>query len=341
MTSFALLSAAIVVGLVQVAAPAPAGPTLGQLRARLDAYERKTAETRRPDSAELAGIANDVIEEARRSTTFSVWSGACASTAVPESADCSTRLWAVLNAPRQTTIRRANAASALMPKGDMAVADTLAGLLKTAPTGMLAQLLSIIRQLPARYAVPLLVRLSESPSEDDQGKSCEALSDFDVPESHTALSKIVDRNPPGTPSWLLCMIARARVHEATPPGAVAGYGDTLKGQGQLFAAKVMVELGNDAAIQLLVDLTHRGDTSSRLTAADLLIEAKPDAAMPVIEAAETNPDPSIRAAALVSERRLKRAPSKTVRSMLVDAAGVVRVRAAEVVIEWAKRSQNR
>ena len=341
MTSFALVSAVLFLGFAQAAVAPPARPTLGELRTRLGAYERKMAATGRPDAAELAAIANDVIEEGRRSATFSVWSQACASTMIPESADCSARLAAILNGPRETTTRRANAAAALIQKGDTAAAETVAGLLKPASLDMLTQLLPVIRQLPSRYAIPPLVRLSESPSPDDQGKSCEALSDFDVPEARTAVSKIVDQNPPGTPPWLLCMIARARLHEPTPPGAVAGYGDTLKGAGQLFAARVMLELGNDAAIQLLTDLTHRGDTTSRLIVADLLINAKPDAAIPVIETAEANPDPSIRAAALVSERRLNRAPSKTVRSMLVDTAGIVRLRAAEDVIEWAKRSQNR
>jgi hypothetical protein len=335
-----VLSAVLVFGLAQVAAP-PGRATLAELRTRLDAYERKTAATKRDDPAELAAIASAVITETRRSTLFAVWVDACASTEVPESDDCSSRLWTVLNNTRETTVRRANAAVALTAKGEAAAADTLAGLLKTTPAPMLVQLLPVIRQLPARHAVPLLVRISQSPSRDDQAKSCEPLSDFDVPESHAALSTIVDGNPPGTGPWLLCMIARARLHDATPPGAIAGYGDTLKGLGQLFAARVMLELGNDAAVQLLEDLTHRGDPNSRLVAADLLIGARPEAAIPVIEAAESNPEPSIRALALLSERRLKRAPSKTVRSMLVDAAGAVRVRAAEIAIDWAKRSQIR
>jgi hypothetical protein len=137
------------------------------------------------------------------------------------------------------------------------------------------------------------------------------------------------------------MIARARLHETVPPGAVAGYGDTLKDEGQLFAAKVMLESGNDAAVELLTGLTHRGDARSRLVAADLLVDVRTEAAIPVIEAGETNPDPAIRAVALESERRLKRPPPSSVRAMLTDTAGNVRVRAADVVIDWVRRSQTR
>jgi HEAT repeat protein len=322
------------------AAQAPVHTTLRDLRARLDAYERRATESGRPDPAELASIANAIIEQARGSTTFPVWSNACASIAVPDSSDCSSRLWAIVKATREPIATRARAASALMARGEAPAADVLAGQLKTAPASTLARLVPAITTMPAPAAVPLLVRLSESPAGDDQQQACEALSAFDVTESRVAMARIVEANPPGSPPWLVCMIARARLHDPTPPGAVAGYGNMLQGRGQLFAARVMLELGSDAAVPLLVDLTHRGDSIDRLAAADLLVDVRPDAAIPIVEAAEANPDSAIRAAALLSERRLKRPPSKSVRSMLLDTDGIVRVRAAEVAIDWAKRSQN-
>jgi len=338
--SLALLPALVLLAATQRPAQ-PVGPTLGDLRVRLAAYERQATETGRQDPAELERIARGVIEDARRSSVFAVWSEACGSTAIGPSADCAARLWAVLNATRESTSRRAAAAAALISGGDTSAADTVAPLLMAAPLATIAQLAPIIEKMPAKHALPLLVRLSGSEDADHQARACEGLSGLDVPESHTAITKIVDGNAPGTPPWLVCMIARARLHEPTPPGAVAGYGNTVGGYGQLFAAKVMLESGNDAAVQLLVDLTHRGSAADRLAVAELLVNAKPDDAIPVIDAALGNSDAALRASALRLERRLQRAPSKTVRSMLVDADGTVRVRAVEVVIDWAKRAQNR
>jgi hypothetical protein len=337
--AFALPAVVFLSGIVPVAQSA--GPSLSNLRVRLAAYERHARETGREDPAELERIAGAVIEDARRSATFSVWTEGCGSTVIGPSSECRDRLWAVLNAPRESTSRRAAAAAALMSSGDAAAADALASLLMTAPPSSIAQLAATVEKMPAKRAVPLLVRLSESPDADHQSRACEGLSSFEAPESHATFTRIVDANAPGTPPWLVCMIARARLHEPTPPGAVAGYGSTLQGHGQLFAAKVMLEAGNDAAVQLLVDLTHRGSATDRLAVADLLVDAKPDAAIPVIDESAANPDAGVRATALRLERRLRRPPSKSVRSMLVDADGTVRVRAAEVAIDWARRAQNR
>jgi HEAT repeat protein len=285
-------------------------------------------------------MAVDVVVQARRSSTFAIWSAGCASTSVPDDDRCGARLWTVLRSQERTTIRAA-AAAALVARGEPEAVHALADLLRTAQPSTLVQVLPIIEKLPAADAVPLLVRLSQSSSETDQSKACEALSAFDDPASRAAITKTVAGNPAGTRPWLYCMIARARLHETVPPGAVAGYGDTLKDEGQLFAAKVMLESGNDAAVELLTGLTHRGDARSRLVAADLLVDVRTEAAIPVIEAGETNPDPAIRAVALESERRLKRPPPSSVRAMLTDTAGNVRVRAADVVIDWVRRSQTR
>lgn len=309
--------------------------------ARLDAYEAALARTGKPDPAALAAIAADVIVAARRSPSFVVWSEACASTLVPDDDRCATRLRAILERPTEAMRMRAEAASALIARGDARAAVVLADALRTATPAALAPLAPILAQMPARQAVPLLVRLSESPSTTDQSAACKYMGAFDDPAIREALKAVVARNPPGTDTWLYCMLARARLREPDTRNAAWGYGHTLQGEGQIDAGQVLLELGDDAGVQLLTDLTHRGPTSARLRAASLLVDHAPAAAIPVIEAAEQDPEPGLRADALSAERRLKRDPSKIVRTRLLDPNGVVQIRAAEVVLDWAARQRNR
>src|SRR5215831_21224774 len=93
-------------------------PAAADVRARLAAYEQRLARTQSPDPAELGDIARVVIEQARRSPKFAVWTEACASTVVPDSDTCGPRLWAVLNRQTETRAARAEAASALVARGD-------------------------------------------------------------------------------------------------------------------------------------------------------------------------------------------------------------------------------
>jgi hypothetical protein len=316
-------------------------PAPVDVRARVDAYERRLTRTRVQDPVELGDIARVVIEQARRSPRFVVWSEACGSTVVPDSDRCGPRLWQVLNRQTETLATRAEAASALLARGDTAAGDALADLLKTTRVSALAPLAPIIAELPARRAVPLLVRLAESASTQDQGLACRYLAAFDQDESRAAIRKVVGANPAGTEPWLWCMIGRERLHETNMPGAVLGYAHGLPAEGLLYAAQVMLDLGQEGAIQVLTDLTHRGSTIDRLTAATVLADRAPEVAEPVIDIALASADPRLRADGLSAERRLRREPSREVRAMLSDASDMVRIRAAEDVADWASREQKR
>src|SRR4051812_877186 len=157
------------------------------IRARLEAYEHRE----RSDAAELSAIARSVIEQARRSTKFPVWSEACASPLVADSADCGPRLWKVVRDPKQPVTMRAEAAAALTERRDPDAVAALAEILNPLDAARLAPLVPIIGLLPTARAVPLLTRLSESSQSAHQQAACRALGTFDVPESRAALAKVV------------------------------------------------------------------------------------------------------------------------------------------------------
>src|SRR4051812_6073496 len=270
-------------------------PAAAELRARLAAYEHTVADAGRQDPAALSEIARLVIEAARRAPEVSSWSEACASTFIPESENCDSRLRAVLNRGSETAARRAEAGGALMARGDTAAADALAGWLKSVPVSALAPLAPIIALMPPTHAVPLLVRLAKSPSTADQSAACKVLGAFDRPEARDALARLVELNAPGTETWLLCMVARARLREPGTTQGLWGYGHSLQGDGLLYATRVMLEVGDqESAVQVLTDLTHRGSMRSRLDAAELLVDRKPEVAAPVVELAEADPDVRVR-----------------------------------------------
>jgi hypothetical protein len=338
----AVTSVLLVIAQSTTTAPPTRRPTGTEIRTRLDAYEKQVQQTGRPDPAALGEIGRLVIEQERRSQTFRTWSEACGSTAAPDSDNCGPRLWAVLKAPGQPLSRRAEAGAALIARGDPEAAGALSEILKPIAPAVLAPLAPIVATMPAARAVPLLVRLSESSSTADQSAACRELGGFDKPEARAALAKVVAASAPGTEPWLLCQISRGRLREPDiPPGAIAGYGHTLQGDGLMFAAQTMAANGDDSARQVLTDLTHRGSFLSRVTAADLLIPLDRDAAIPIIEAGERDGDPQTRAKALDAERRLRRDPPAQVRRMLLDIDEVVRIRAAEVVLDNAQRAQTR
>lgn len=327
--------------LVLALAASQRGPATPSIPARLNAYEAHVAQTGHPDAEALASIARAVIEQGRRSRTFDTWSTACASTLVPDNEACGSRLHAVLDAADQTLTARAAAAAVLLERGDASGGVDLARILEKTATPKLTSLAPVIAKLPAGAAVPLLVRLARSGSEAAEEAACRALGGFDDPRSRAALRDIVSARPPGTRTWLVCMIARARLREPDTAGALWGYGHDLPVDDQTYVAQAMVEVGHDSAGTLLTDLTHRGSPLTKVEAALLLAPADPAAAGAVAGDAETDPDPKVRAAALDVERQLHRAPSATVRRLLVDPAAAVRLKAADVCLKWAVTERNR
>jgi hypothetical protein len=327
--------------LLALAAAMPLVPAqVPDIRTRLAAYEKQVTATGRTDPAALAAIATDVVIAERRSGVFGIWSEACGTRIVPDDGNCGPRLWTLVNRVSAPLATRVEAASALLSRGDKQAPEALYAILRRAPLTALTPFEPIIEMLPAPRAVAILGRLAGSPSETDQSAACKGLSRFDTQESRTAIGQILTKNAPASGPWLMCMIARARLHDAVPTTAVWGYGHTLQGDGQFFAAEVMIENDPDSATQLLTDLSRRGPMLGRLRAAELIAAADPAAAIPVIEAGEIDNDAAVRAAAVTAEQRLARAPGSVARGLLADAAPLVRIRAAENVIAWAERERS-
>lgn len=315
-------------------------PPVSAIKTRLDAYERR-AEQGNTDPAELAAIGRLVIDRARVSPRFDVWSPACAVRTVPDATGCTARLRAVTEKSAEPLSRRVDAAAALVARGEASGAAILAKLLEPLETARLASLTRVITLLPAERAVPLLTRLLASSSAQDQEAGCRAAGSFDAPEIRAALSNVVTALPPGIETWLICNVARGRLGERDAVGALWGYSHDLRAPDQLYAASAMLGTGDSRGVELLAELTHRAAMDVRVSAAELLAERDPDTAAGVADTAELASDPQIRAAALGIERRLTRVPPTTVRRMLVDPAELVQIVAAEVVIEWANRQKSR
>src|SRR5689334_22407688 len=101
----------------------------------------------------------------------------------------------------------------------------------------------------------------------------------------------------------------------------------------------MADLGNENVIYVLQRIAHEGRPLSQMEAAARLADKDPAFAARLVDGRLADPDLEVRAAALVAERRLKRAPSAAVRKLLIDPAEIVQVRAAEAVLDWVARTR--
>ena len=97
----------------------------------------------------------------------------------------------------------------------------------------------------------------------------------------------------------------------------------------------MLETGNDQGTFLLRRLTREATGVTQVRAAGYLAAHDAEAAGKVVDVKIADPQPAVRAEALVVERRLKRIPSSTVRARLVDSDALVQLRAGEAILEWA------
>jgi HEAT repeat protein len=331
----------MLLSLTAAAVLAAAQPAPPDIRARLAAYEKQVQLTGRADPAALEAIGRLVLDRAKQSSKFPVWSEACASALVGVGGDCSTRLWVVLKSSARPLSMRAEAAAALIERGDTGAPAALFDAIRNLGAAQLAPLAPIIRLMPESRAVPLLIRVLESPAAADQVVGCRALGTIDAADVRGALAKAVASNAPGTEAWSVCMVARARLREPDAVTTLWGYGQELEGEDLLDAAKAMLDVGDDRGVDFLKLLTRRGSSQVQVAAAERLVDLDAETANRVADAKLHDPEPQVRAAALVVARRLKRVPSADIRGMLLDTAELVQLRAAELVMDWAKGAQSR
>ena len=337
MLRIAWLSVALAV--VQAAGPVRQSqdPT-ADIKASLTAYEKRDPSLP-PDPEALGKIARMVMAKAVRSQTFRVWSEECASTFVTDRAACDTKLQRVLDDMAKPVPMRAGAGAILMKHKVAKADDRVFLLLKPLSPAQLTPLVGIVRQLPPDRAVPLLLRLLGSPADADKIAACRELGAFDTAQVREALKKSVTEAPPGLDVWKACTLARVRLQEPDTVGTINGITHESGADALMDAVDVMSDLGNENVIYVLQRVAHEGRPVSQMEAAARLADKDPAFAARLVDGRLGDPDPEVRAAALVAERRLKRAPSAAVRKLLIDPAEIVQVRAAEAVLDWVVRTR--
>ena len=167
------------------------------------------------------------------------------------------------------------------------------------------------------------------------------LGTIDTTEVRGELRAAVDRAMPGLSTWNTCMVARARLREPDSTIAISGFSRSMQGGDLLDAAMAMLEIGNEQGDFLLRKLTREAPGIVRVKAAEQLVGTDPAYATKFADIGMGDSDPAVRAEALILERRLHRAPSRVVRSKLVDADGLVQLRAAAAILDWITLPKSR
>jgi hypothetical protein len=329
----------VALAVVQAAGPARQNQdSANDINALLTAYEKRDPSLP-PDPEALGKIARMVMAKAARSQTFRVWSEECASTFVTDKAACDAKLQRTLDDTTKPVTMRAAAGAVLMKHKAPKAADSVFALLKPLSAAQLTPLVGIVRQLPPDRAVPLLLRLLGSSADGDKFAACRELGAFDTPQVREALKKAVTQAPPGLEVWKACTLARVRLQEPDTAGAINGITHESGADALMDAIDVMADLGNENVIYVLQRMAQEGRPLSQMEAAARLADKDPAFAARLVDRRLADPDPEVRAAALLAERRLKRVPSPAVRKLLVDPSEIVQVRAAEAVIDWVVRTR--
>jgi hypothetical protein len=320
----------------QPQSPPAASPASATMKARVTEYEaRRAAGTATP--ADLAALGETVVAAERASQDRATRLAACASVWLDGTEECARRLASAAVDDTLSWRVRLVATGARVKAGDRGAGSVFDRLAAAAPVVELMPAVDIIRSLPPRHAIPPLLRMLSSSDARLQAAGCRALGDFDTPEVHTALQQITDTHPAGTPVWVAATVSRARL----------GYGDARRVMGNahayftgedLLGAAQALNAAGDSRAEGLVRLVTRTETGLvRLRAALVLSDSAPELAGRALESILRERDPQVRAEALAlySERALPLPAS--IPRLFLDPAPMVRLRAAEVAIAWARR----
>jgi len=305
-----------------------------ELKRRLAAYAARDQK----DPAALRPIAQLALEAVATAPTFEVWIEACSSPYVPERSGCRDALWRTLKQQDAPLLQRVRSGAALIRRGDKSAVSLVAQLVPKLTNRELASVASAVALLPASTAAPVLLRLLGSQEVADKTAACRALGAVDIAEVRAALQSVVAQSPPSLQPWNACQVARARLKEPDSMATISGYSRYMEGEDLLHAANVMLDIGNEQGVFLLRRLTRDAPSIVQLRAAERLAATDPDAAARIVDAKINDPDPRVRAHALVVERELKR-PSDAALSKLLDKDELVQVRAAEAVLARTSHAQ--
>jgi HEAT repeat protein len=332
-----VVAAGIGVGARVEQQPRPAAPPMSLIEARVAEYEaRVRAGTASP--SDLAAIGEAVVAAERASRDRAIRVAACASTSIDRTPECTRHLAAAAADDTLPWPVRLTAAAARVRAGEKDAAGAFDHLAAAAPVADLLTAIDLIRSMPARHAVPPLLRMLESSDERVQAAGSGALGDFDTPETHYALRRMTDTHAPGTDVWASAMVGRARLGD-TDAGSVVGSAHAyFSAEVLLGAAQALGTAGDPRAAEFLRLVTRKGAPLQRFRAALLLPEAPEETASAALDSIlRDDKDPEVRAKALAlyASRALPLPPA--VPRLLTDPAPIVRLRAAELAIAWARR----
>ena len=318
---------------VSVQTPASVENAAIELKRRLVEYEARDEKS----AVALRPTAQLTLDLAVHSSVFQVWLEACTSPFTPTGGVCQDKLWRTVKEEKTPLVDRVRAAAALVRRGDKDAATVLSQLLPRLTNRELGAIATVVALLPTSSAAPVLLRLLSSEETTDKIAACRALGHVDTAEVRAALRAVVAQSSPSLQPWNACQIARARLKEPESVNTISGYSRYLEGEDLLDAAGAMLDIGNEQGGFLLRKLTREAPTLIQLQAAERLAESDPAAAARVTDAKLNDADPRARAQALSVERRLRRLATG-VRSRLLDEDELVRVRAAEAVLAWAREA---
>lgn len=318
-----------------------AQPVPADLRGRVAAYEAQAAKGK-ANAEELVAIGKSILEQGlATSVPPGVVIQTCTSPFAPDSDTCVRRLWEVARLRSVPLAHRTGAAAALATRKDREAAPFLEELIKGVAPGLLVGSAEALLALSAEQSVPVLSRMLDSGEPATMTAACRVLGAIDASESRRSLGAFLASTPRGTQPWFACTIAAARLGDSEARQTSRFITNYLREFDLISAAEVLVEADQELAVSLLLQVTRQAQGVVRLEAADRLVRLRPDVAREVAESALESPQAPIRAGALRVLRSLKTEPDKNVRARLLDPDPLVRLRAAEIVIDADGRRRAR
>jgi hypothetical protein len=310
-----------------------ATPT-ASVRDRLATWEQRAAQGR-PDASELVAIAASVVTEAQQSRNPEVAIEACSSTVQAPAAACTADLWTIARDTRTAFRLRAAAASVLVDQSVDGAAAYLLKLASAASSEELASAAPVLLVLPAKQSIPLLKRLLSTDSPTAHVAGCSALGRIDTGESRTALADYLATAPRGTRPYYVCTLSAARLGDPIALRMTSGIVNYLAHADLVEAAELLGQSAPDRQASLLMLVTRQGSPLAQLLAANALVPLRPDLATDVMIHAFESDRPDLRAAALEVHRTLSIDATQQVRGFLLDEDPLVRLRAAETILDRA------
>ncbi|HEU4687251.1 MAG TPA: hypothetical protein VFS23_02765 [Vicinamibacterales bacterium] len=335
----ALLIAGSLASASQSPPPPPPRPTLDQIKSQLTDYEALAKKKGSPDPAALEKVARLSLDRAMGSPVANVWIEACRTAFAKGQASCDSRLWQLIGSVKAPVGQRVKAAAALTERGDKKAFELLLPAIKALDANTLAGIAGDLEALPESERAPLFVRMLQAEPAATREAACRAIG-LDAPgEVRQAIGTAVNAIPPGTEPWFACVIAQARLREPDATWKLPGLSSAVQGRTLLDIADTMLALDDVRGLDVARKVTRQATGVVQTQAGQRLAETDPAYVGGLAEARLADPAPSVRAEALIIERKLGRAPYPAVRAALLDKDEIVQLRAAETVLAWAEKQR--